>query len=69
MHIYISIVAAGITLWLLHGLAIRWQIWRAERRIERELHPREWPLLLKLAPTVALFVGPPILFALLLFRH
>lgn len=39
MHLFISIVAAGITLYLLRNWWERFQVRRAERQLERALNP------------------------------
>jgi len=39
MHIYFAIVAAGITLWMLFGLRLRWVEWRINRAVLRLLEP------------------------------
>jgi len=44
MHIYFAIVAAGITLWMLFGLRLRWIEWRINKAARRLLEPPQRPM-------------------------
>jgi hypothetical protein len=57
MHIYISIVAAGITLWLLHRLHARWQARDRTPGVMREVVLPSLAYIIGGAAALAAFVG------------